>query len=536
MPISVPYFIFTSGEKGLHGLDWGVKYVSPNWDKPETINRLYTDLAKQFGLSPGLKIPEKNGYGLILMPLAPPSQTQALMGVFWPYHDSKSQGRRTNIALICCKVPASRLRQKGITPDQVANALMRIPGFETLALRKEDRPPEYQHRPEHLNLDESLLESMEIESEKLPLWPSQTEAFVSISGTTERLTQQNKKGKSSSVNVSSPVFNNYILKTGVGFVMVLVMIGFYFINFGEPEKESNYQISQSGSVEKSVPDTVVNDSSIKKPPSGESDTYYQTFLDSTICLIRQSGAQKVTFRRDLFIEGRTIVDIEVWDSHTASKENFEIFTYVGIHPEKKILKPDAPACVLRFTIEEIFLDWNSATNRYRPLELVTRMPLDLLDGWPEKCQINLKSVPSKAVLKFDALPLYIDSHLKKFEKDKAVSQLQQSIAFLVPTNLENVYHVFYPDSDFKSISNPKGLLFPKKDLKYISMENFVSVFSELFERPNSDKKYWVVKSRYFQDQIIQVAVEPKHNETQSADTISESAIIEFLGDHLWKKM
>lgn len=535
--ISVPYFIFSSGEKGVHGLDWGVKYVSPGWDKPEIVNRLYTDLVRQFGLSPGLKIPEKKGYGLILMPLPASSHEQALMGFFWPYHDSASQGRRSNIALICCKLPASKLRQKAITPDQVSEALMRLPGFDTLPLRKEDRAPEYQHRPEVLNFDESSLVSIEIKSEKFPCWPSQTEAFLSVSGMTERFTLKNKQTSSPSATPISPVFKNLTVKAGVGLAVLLFIGGLYFIFSGGPDKKSNHPLSQSGSAEKNLSVTVTTDSSLHQPVSKETRTTYQQFLNSINALIRQTGAQKITLQKDLFIDGRTITDLDAWDLDSASKEIFKRFTYAEIHPEKKLLRPNATACVLNVAIEKIVLDRNSATNRYRPLELITRMPMDVLGEWPEKCRVDMKSTPSKAVLKSDDLTVFIDSRIKKNGNEQTISHLQQSIAFLVPTNIGDVYQVFYPGTDFKSISRQKGLFFRKEQLKYVSMENYINAFSETFERPNPDnKKHWIIQSEYVQSQILEVAVQHKKNDTQSVGQISESAIIEFLGNYLWKGM
>ena len=63
------YFVFTSGEEGVHGLDWGIKFSSKVLGDAVNLDINYRELLKKFALSPSLERPNKdNDIGLLLLP------------------------------------------------------------------------------------------------------------------------------------------------------------------------------------------------------------------------------------------------------------------------------------------------------------------------------------------------------------------------------------------------------------------------------------------------------------------------------------
>ncbi len=91
---TLSYWVFTSGEEGVHGLDWGVKYASPVLGNPHDLDGRYRALLSEFSLSPNLERPD-GGVGLLLLPW----QSGTLLGFVFPGQDLK--GRPNTIAILC---------------------------------------------------------------------------------------------------------------------------------------------------------------------------------------------------------------------------------------------------------------------------------------------------------------------------------------------------------------------------------------------------------------------------------------------------
>ena len=64
---NLAYWVFTSGEEGVHGLDWGVKHASKSFPDRYKLDSRYRSLLKAFSLLPSLERPQR-GAGLILLP------------------------------------------------------------------------------------------------------------------------------------------------------------------------------------------------------------------------------------------------------------------------------------------------------------------------------------------------------------------------------------------------------------------------------------------------------------------------------------
>ncbi|MDR1978128.1 MAG: hypothetical protein LBQ42_05290 [Synergistaceae bacterium] len=148
--MSISYFVFTSGERGVAGEDWGVKFVSREPDQKEWLkwDNEYRETTGSFSLSPNLldsKSISLVGNGALV--LLPWSGSRVLLGFIFPYQDKL---RRLNISLVAALVPDNLCRKHN--PAEVAKKLWAQNSIEDIAKRKEDRKT-LDTRPDSLELD-----------------------------------------------------------------------------------------------------------------------------------------------------------------------------------------------------------------------------------------------------------------------------------------------------------------------------------------------------------------------------------------------
>lgn len=103
---NLSYWIFTSGEKGIHGLDWGIKYASPILTNRSSLDVSYRALdvkyralLEEFSLTPRLSRPDDDKAGLLLLP---GENNSALLGFIFPSTDHQ---QRPNTSTVVCVVP-----------------------------------------------------------------------------------------------------------------------------------------------------------------------------------------------------------------------------------------------------------------------------------------------------------------------------------------------------------------------------------------------------------------------------------------------
>ncbi|WP_347712697.1 hypothetical protein [uncultured Fretibacterium sp.] len=157
---NLAYWVFTSGEEGVHGLDWGIKHASKSFADRYKLDSRYRSLLKAFRLLPSLERPRK-GAGLILLPWqggGKDRDEETLMGFIFPGSDHKG---RPNISTVACVVPADVVR--ALTPSHVTRALWSSNDLERIAQKNTVRP-------DTLYLDaEKTSSTREV---PLPLFPS----------------------------------------------------------------------------------------------------------------------------------------------------------------------------------------------------------------------------------------------------------------------------------------------------------------------------------------------------------------------------
>lgn len=171
---NLAYWVFTSGEEGVHGLDWGIKHASKSFPDRYELDSRYRSLLKAFSLLPSLERPQR-GAGLILLPWqgqGKDGDEGALMGFIFPGNDHKG---RPNISTVACVVPADVAHT--LTPSEAVRALWSSNDLERIARRNSVRP-------DTLFLDEKAPSAAEV---PLPIppslkWPGKDVGYLMMDG------------------------------------------------------------------------------------------------------------------------------------------------------------------------------------------------------------------------------------------------------------------------------------------------------------------------------------------------------------------
>ena len=171
---NLAYWVFTSGEEGVHGLDWGVKHASKSFPDRYKLDSRYRSLLKAFSLLPSLERPQR-GAGLILLPWqgqGKDGDEGALMGFIFPGSDHKG---RPNISTVACVVPADVTR--ALSLSEVIRVLWSSNDLERIARRNSVRP-------DTLFLDEKPPSAAEVPL-PIPLslkWPGKDVGYLMMDG------------------------------------------------------------------------------------------------------------------------------------------------------------------------------------------------------------------------------------------------------------------------------------------------------------------------------------------------------------------
>lgn len=171
---NLAYWVFTSGEEGVHGLDWGIKHASKSFADRYKLDSRYRSLLKAFSLLPSLERPQK-GAGLILLPWQDRGKDRnegTLMGFIFPGSDHKG---RPNISTVACVVPADVTR--ALSLSEVIRVLWSSNDLERIARRNSVRP-------DTLCLDEKAPLGTEL---PLPIppslkWPGKDVGYLMMDG------------------------------------------------------------------------------------------------------------------------------------------------------------------------------------------------------------------------------------------------------------------------------------------------------------------------------------------------------------------
>lgn len=169
------YWVFTSGEDGEHGLDWGVKFASSSLQDRRSLDVRYRALLKDFVLPPSLVRPE-HGVGLCLLPW----EDGAILSFIFPGTD---HGGRPNTSTVVCVLPLDSIGTMSV--NQAAQRIWEKNDLAGIAARNSEKRP-----------DALLMDGANVVSSSSPVfisavkWPGRCVGYLQIDGTVKTLVRK----------------------------------------------------------------------------------------------------------------------------------------------------------------------------------------------------------------------------------------------------------------------------------------------------------------------------------------------------------
>lgn len=171
------YWVFTSGENGIHGLDWGIKHASEYFSDRQKLDTDYRALLKDFGLPPSLERPE-NEVGLILLSW---NKSDYIAGFIFSGMD---HGDRPNTSSVICVIPSELVGIKSI--NEILKSIWSNNDIAEIARKKS------QHRPDTLRLEsDSLVAGNTPYFRNSVSWPTINNGWIQIDGKQRELLRVN---------------------------------------------------------------------------------------------------------------------------------------------------------------------------------------------------------------------------------------------------------------------------------------------------------------------------------------------------------
>lgn len=384
MKRTLPFFIFTSGESGYNGLDWGVKFASTEWGSIQKLDSLYRQTLDVFALRPALERPTEGNIAVLTMPMG----KDFLLGLILPYHDSPQQGSRENIIFIGLKITRERLKTLKLGPGQIAGALLKEEKTFFVGKRPEERGENLQTRPNFLDFSQETAKKLPKDYLDLYFWPESGEAFLFIDGRTRTLTAKDRTDPdfASAENRTGKTKTGRLTIKRAGALMVaaalLLSLGVLFFS-GKKTGEKSLERSQGEELpavskipaevqklgrttETGVPASKIIEDALNEMP--------QDVIDNITHVAWLSAEQYAAFISESRIPSLTIK--AVYKGEGNLRENFQI---VKDSPGVLIMDKAGLACFLNKTIKAYYLDLDTATGGFYPLEIKT----DFSFGEPE---------------------------------------------------------------------------------------------------------------------------------------------------------
>lgn len=208
------YFVFTSGEEGVHGGDYGIKFASDVFGNLRQLDVSYRELLHDFGLPPDIECPQ-NGVGLLVL-----QWRQKLM--MFVFADKDLLGR-PKTAAVAFSIPADIAAS--FTPRETARRIWSANDIPEIARRGGVRPVTA------VFPDEPAPEGNYpfVSSSALLKWPNDERAYFSVNRNIREIFRQ-KKQKEEPPRKKPPVNNGKILVGAVCVMISAVAAGIYFLS------------------------------------------------------------------------------------------------------------------------------------------------------------------------------------------------------------------------------------------------------------------------------------------------------------------
>lgn len=220
------YFVFTSGEKGIHGLDWGIKHASEYFSDRQKLDTDYRALLKDFGLPPSLERPADE-VGLILLSW---DKSDYIAGFIFPGTD---HGDRPNTSSVICVIPSELVGKKSV--NETLKDVWEKNNIADIASKNS------QHRPDTLRLEgDSLVENAPYFRSSVS-WPDSNDGWLQIDGKQRKLSRVNA--------VKAPVMKEEIKTSSGGKLKIIVVLAAVAITFSAVKYFSSRHVESDNSVE-----------------------------------------------------------------------------------------------------------------------------------------------------------------------------------------------------------------------------------------------------------------------------------------------
>ena len=196
------YCVFTSGENGIHGLDWGVKHASEYFADRQKLDTDYRALLKDFGLPPSLERPADE-VGLILLLW---NKSDYIAGFIFAGMD---HGDRPNTSSVICVIPGELVGRKSV--NETLKSVWEKNNIAEIARKNA------QHRPDTLRLEgDSLVAGNVPYFRSAVSWPSINNGWLQIDGKQRELSRVNA--------VTTPVVQEEIKPSGGKLKIVVALV------------------------------------------------------------------------------------------------------------------------------------------------------------------------------------------------------------------------------------------------------------------------------------------------------------------------
>ena len=213
------YCVFTSGENGIHGLDWGVKHASEYFADRQKLDTDYRALLKDFGLPPSLERPADE-VGLILLLW---NKSDYIAGFIFAGMD---HGDRPNTSSVICVIPGELVGRKSV--NETLKSVWEKNNIAEIARKNA------QHRPDTLRLEgDSLVAGNVPYFRSAVSWPSINNGWLQIDGKQRELSRVNA--------VTPPVVKEEIKPSG-GRLKIIVALVAAAITFSAVKYFSSHSV------------------------------------------------------------------------------------------------------------------------------------------------------------------------------------------------------------------------------------------------------------------------------------------------------
>ena len=325
------YWVFTSGENGIHGLDWGIKHASEYFLDRQQLDTDYRALLKDFGLPPSLERPV-NEVGLILLRW---KGEDFIAGFIFSGTD---HGDRPNTSSVVCLIPSELVGRKSV--NELIRDIWTKNNIAEIARKNS------QGRPDTLRLEGDKVFYEDVPYFKSSVsWPDYYNGWLQIDGKQRELSRVNA--------VKAPVTQVEIKPSSKGKLKIVVALAAVAITFSAVkyfvswDSENNAEIpKQEDILEGSHDVTESPNQSSSQNTSVASEDNSNRSDENTRHAENEELREKLTqFLRDVkrkpVLDGKnTIVRLQLrqWD-----KEKERLFSEIKRRSNKISLDPKKPS-------------------------------------------------------------------------------------------------------------------------------------------------------------------------------------------------